>query len=87
MLTKTNSVGTTSYTWDFENRLTAVTLPGNSGVVTIKYDPFGRRVNKSSSSGNSIYTYDGDNLVEETNIYDNATGVKKPVWMKPQVPS
>jgi RHS repeat-associated protein len=34
---------------------------------SFKYDPFGRRIYKSSSSGTSIYAYDGDNLVEETN--------------------
>ncbi len=33
----------------------------------MKYDPFGRRIYKSSSSGTSIYAYDGDNLIEETN--------------------
>jgi hypothetical protein len=32
--------------------------------VTFKYDPFGRRIYKSSSSGTSIYAYDGDNLIE-----------------------
>ncbi len=37
------------------------------GTITFKYDPFGRRVYKSSSSGTSVYAYDGDNLVEETN--------------------
>lgn len=35
--------------------------------VSFKYDPFGRRIYKSSSSGTSVYAYDGDNLVEETN--------------------
>lgn len=34
---------------------------------TFKYDPFGRRIYKSSCSGTSIYAYDIDNLVEETN--------------------
>jgi hypothetical protein len=34
---------------------------------SFKYDPLGRRVYKSSSSATSVYTYDGDNLVEETN--------------------
>jgi len=34
---------------------------------SFKYDPFGRRVYKSSSSVTSIYAYVGDNLVEETN--------------------
>lgn len=34
---------------------------------TFKYDPFGRRNYKSSSAATSIYAYDGDNLIEETN--------------------
>ena len=36
-------------------------------LVTFKYDPFGRRIYKSPSSGTSIYAYDGINLIEETN--------------------
>ena len=35
--------------------------------MTFAYDPFGRRIEKASSAGTSIYAYDGDNLVEETN--------------------
>ncbi len=66
-LTKTDSTGTTNYTWDFENRLTSVTLPGNGGTVSFKYDPFGRRIEKTTSSTTSIYAYDADNLIEETN--------------------
>jgi RHS repeat-associated protein len=66
-LTKVDSTGTTSYTWDFENRLTSVTLPGSGGTVSYRYDPFGRRIYKSSSGGTSVYAYDGDNLIEETN--------------------
>ena len=65
--TMVNSSGTTTYAWDFENRLTSVALPGSGGTVTFKYDPFGRRIYKSSSSSTSIYAYDGDNLIEETN--------------------
>ncbi len=64
---KTDSTGTTSYTWDLENRLTSATLPGAGGIVSFKYDPFGRRIYKSSSSGTSIFAYDNDNLIEETN--------------------
>lgn len=67
MLTKTDSTGTTTNTWDFENRLTSVTIPGSGGVVTLKYDPFGRRIYKSSSLGTSVFVYDGDNIIEETN--------------------
>jgi YD repeat-containing protein len=36
-------------------------------IDTFKYDPFGRRICKSSSAGTSVYAYDGDSLVEETN--------------------
>ncbi len=63
----TSTCRTTSYTWDFENRLTGVTLPGSGGTVAFKYDPFGRRIYKSSSAGTSVFAYDGDNLIEETN--------------------
>jgi len=44
-----------------------VTLPGTGGTVSFKYDPFGRRIYKSSTSGTSIFAYDSDNLIEETN--------------------
>ena len=64
---KTDSTGTTTYAWDYENRLTSVSLPGSGGTVSFKYDPFGRRIYKSSSSTTSIYAYDEDNLVEEAN--------------------
>src|SRR5947209_12654808 len=67
-LTKVDSSGTTTFAWDFENRLTSVTLPGSGGTVSFKYDPFGRRIYKSSSSGTSVFAYDDNgNLVEETN--------------------
>src|SRR5579863_5879645 len=66
-LTKVVSSNTTTYAWDYENRLTSVTLPSSGGTVSFKYDPFGRRIYKSSSAGTSVFAYDGDNLVETTN--------------------
>jgi YD repeat-containing protein len=67
--TKTTAAGTTTYTWDFENRLTQVALPGTAGMVTFKYDPFGRRVQKSFTQGGTTittnYLYDGRSLLEE----------------------
>jgi YD repeat-containing protein len=66
-ITKNDSTGITSYAWDFENRMTSVTLPGTDGTVSFKYDPFGRRIYKSSSTATGVYAYDGDNLIEETN--------------------
>jgi RHS repeat-associated protein len=65
--TKTDSTGTTNYTWEFENRLISVTLSGTGGTVSFKYDPLRRRIEKTTSSATSIYVYDGINLVEETN--------------------
>jgi len=62
---KTDSTGTTTYTWDYDNRLTSATLPGSGGNVSYRYDPFGRRIYKSSSSGTSIFAYDRANLIEE----------------------
>ncbi len=66
-LTKVVGSNTTQYFWDYENRMSSVTLPGSGGTVSFKYDPFGRRIYKSSSTATSVYAYDGDNLIEETN--------------------
>jgi RHS repeat-associated protein len=61
-IVKTESTGTTNYAWDFENWLASVTF-----TVSFRYDPFGRRIYKSSSAGTSIYANHGNNLIEETN--------------------
>lgn len=73
-VTKVVGSNTTSYAWDFENRMSSVTLPGSGGTVSFKYDPFGRRIYKSSSSGTSVFAYDGDNLIEETNSAGTVVG-------------
>jgi len=87
-LTKVDSSGTTTFAWDFENRLTSVTLPGSGGSVAFKYDPFGRRIYKSSSVGTSVFAYDGDNLAEETNAsggvvarYSQGLNIDEPLAM------
>ena len=84
---KTDTTGTTYYTWDYENRLTSVTLPGTGGTVNFKYDPFGRRIEKvAPTSGTTIYAYDGDNVVEELggggNVladYTQGAGIDEPL--------
>jgi RHS repeat-associated protein len=40
---------------------------------SFKYDPFGRRIYKSSSSATSIYAYDDRNLIEEVNSAGTVT--------------
>jgi RHS repeat-associated protein len=83
-----NASGTTTYPWDFENRLTSVALPGSGGTVSFKYDPFGRRIYKSSTSATSVFAYDGDNLIEETNAtgavvarYEQGLNIDEPLAM------
>ncbi len=56
--------------------------------MSFKYDPFGRRAYESSSSGTSIYAYDGDNLIEETNSagavvarYEDTQNIDEPLAM------
>jgi RHS repeat-associated protein len=50
-----------SYTWDFENRMVSAVVPG-TGTVNFKYDPFGRRIQKSSPVGTTNYLYDGKGI-------------------------
>ena len=54
-----------SYTWDFENRLVQVVNPG-VGTTTFRYDPLGRRIQKSGPLGTSNYLYDIYSLIETT---------------------
>jgi|SRR5215469_1788202 len=53
-----------SDTWDFENRLTQVVNPG-VGTANFRYDPFGRRIQKSGPLGTTNFLYDGANLLQE----------------------
>jgi RHS repeat-associated protein len=65
----------TQYAWDFDNRLTQVTLPSSGGTVTFKYDPFGRRIQKSftNSLGTTTrnYLYDWFNILQDVDSYGN----------------
>ena len=71
-LSKSDSSGTTQYSWDVENRLTSATIPG-SGTTTFRYDPFGSRIQKSSPLGTTNYLYDedSDNVIEEVDTGGN----------------
>ena len=61
-----------SFTCDFENRLVQAVVPGqNGGTTTIKYDPFGRRIQKSGPLGTTNYLYDGVNTVSQTDALGN----------------
>jgi RHS repeat-associated protein len=64
-----------------------VTLPGTGGTVNFVYDPFGRRVKKSSSSSTSVYVYDGADQLQEVDStgttvvarYTMGTGIDQPL--------
>jgi RHS repeat-associated protein len=67
LISRTNSSGTTQYSWDFENRLKQVTLP-NGNTVAYKYDALGRRIQRTPSAGVSTnFIYDGQDVVKDTN--------------------
>jgi len=84
--TLTDSSGK-QYSWDFENRLTQAVVPG-TGTVNFKYDPFGRRIQKSGPLGTTNYLYDGWDLIEEAdnggNVlarYNDGVGFDQPLSM------
>src|SRR6267143_3787983 len=84
MSNELTSIPGTTYTFDSNGN----TLPAGGGTVTFKYDPFGRRIYKSSSSGTSVYVYDLQNLIEETNSsgavvarYTQAVKIDEPLAM------
>jgi YD repeat-containing protein len=75
MRRKADSTGATRHTWDCENRLTSVTLSNSGGTVTLKYDPFGRRIQKAftqnSTTTTTNYVYDRANTIEEADQNGN----------------
>jgi hypothetical protein len=73
-------------------QLTAMPVDRNWPFPTVldsfKYDLLGRHIHKSSSSATSVYAYDGDNLVEETNAagavvarYEQTQNIDEPLAM------
>jgi RHS repeat-associated protein len=85
-VTKADASGTTTYNWNFENRLTSVVLPGSGGTVTFRYDPLGRRIQKSSSNATINYLYDGANGIQEVDVsgallahYTQGVGIDEPL--------
>jgi RHS repeat-associated protein len=76
-----------SYSWDFENRLIQAVVPG-TGTTSFRYDPFGRRIQKSGPLGTTNYLYDGQDLVDEAGSsgsfitrYVDGPGVDEPLSM------
>jgi RHS repeat-associated protein len=67
LLSRTDSLGTTTFSWNEENQLTQVTLPGGL-TVSYKYDGLGRRIQRTTSAGASErYVYDGPDVLLDLN--------------------
>lgn len=55
------------YTFDFKDRLVGYTNAATGEFAAYRYDPFGRRIERSVSGSPTIrYAYDAHNIIEET---------------------
>ncbi len=71
ILSKTDQTGTTTFTYDIDNRLVQLLTP-NSQLVTYYYDPFGKRLWKEVNGVRTYFFYSDEGLIGE---YD-ASGVE-----------
>jgi YD repeat-containing protein len=55
--------GTTTYTWNARNQLTAIAGP--EGSATFRYDAFGRRIEKTVNGATTGFLYDGAQAIAE----------------------
>ena len=61
-------------------------MPGSGGTVSFKYDPFGRRIQKSGPAGTTNFLYDGANIVTDVDAsgtvlarYTQGAGIDQPL--------
>ena len=64
LATRTDSSGTTTYTWDARNRLTGITGPDLA--ATFSYDALGRRAVKAINGQDTSFQFDGLDIVQES---------------------
>jgi len=79
----------TAYAYTTENQLKQATLPGSGGMVTFKYDPLGRRIEKVTPAGTFRYVYDNEDIIAvldgNNTLKQNIThgpGIDEPLIMK-----
>jgi RHS repeat-associated protein len=63
-VTQTDTTGTTTYTWDAQNRLAAITGP--TTTASFSYDALGRRVSKTINGVTTTSQYDGLDALRES---------------------
>ncbi len=67
LVSKTDELGTWTFAYNEENRLTQVNKPGGL-MIGYKYDALGRRIQRATSAGaNERYVYDGANALIDLN--------------------
>jgi len=81
------TMATTTYTYDSENRLTQVSGPGM--LVSYRYDPFGRRIEKDVNGAITRYVYDNEDIRLEYDganqlvaSYTHGPGIDEPLVME-----
>jgi RHS repeat-associated protein len=67
LVSKTDALGTWTFVYDEENRLTEVNKPGGL-TINYKYDGLGRRIQRTTNAGaNERYVYDGNDALIDLN--------------------
>jgi RHS repeat-associated protein len=80
---RTTASVVTTYTWDFENRLTKIRQGSATPLInTMAYDGDGKRVRKDDSVGTFKQIWDGSRILEETDQNDLIVGL---YTMKPDL--
>ncbi len=64
LIRRSDAKGTTTYAYDFENQLTAISFPDGTSA-TYKYDALGRRIEKGVNGIVTTYLYDGTDILLE----------------------
>jgi RHS repeat-associated protein len=65
MHTKSDGTNLTTYTWDEDNRLTQVSLPGGA-TISYTYDQLGRMLTRTDSNGTTTFVWSSKDCVQET---------------------
>jgi RHS repeat-associated protein len=85
-LSKTKGGNTTTYTWDFENRLISLTTYPLTLTAEYTYDPFGKRLSKTVDGITKYYLYDNEDIVAEYDssgviiaTYIHGQGIDEPI--------
>lgn len=89
LTSKTSSEGTTTFVYDYENRLIKVVRPDGM-IIEFKYDPLGRRIEKKVTDTGTVtvkrFFYDNEDILFEydengaiVNRYIHGLGIDEPL--------